>query len=53
MEAYLKIFMRQILEHKENLNEYVNKLYEDESQKENLNVFLIIFMEITEHMKFS
>ena len=38
MEAYLKIFMRQILEHKENLNEYVNKLYEDESQKENLNV---------------
>lgn len=38
MEAYLKLFMRQIIEHKENLTEYVNKLNEDESQRDNLNV---------------
>ena len=37
MESYLKIFMRDLLEHKDNLNEYVSELYEDESKEDDLN----------------
>lgn len=37
METYLKKFMRELLEHKDNLNEYVNQLYSDESREEDLN----------------
>lgn len=37
MESYLKRFMRELLEHKNDLNEYVNQLYTDESREDNLN----------------
>jgi hypothetical protein len=37
MESYLKRFMRELLEHKNDLNEYVNQLYTDESREDDLN----------------
>ena len=37
MEIYLKKFMRKLLEHKDNINEYVNELYADESREDDLN----------------
>lgn len=37
METYLKKFMRELLEHKDNLNEYVDQLYADESKEDDLN----------------
>lgn len=37
METYLKKFMRKLLEHKDNLNEYVDQLYSDESEENDLN----------------
>lgn len=37
MESYQKIFMRQLLEHKDNLSEYINELYNDESMENELN----------------
>lgn len=37
METYIKKFMRQLLKHKDSLNEYVDELYSDESRDEDLN----------------
>ena len=37
MEAYLKKFMRELLENKNTLNEYVDQLYSDESKEGDLN----------------
>lgn len=37
MEAYLKKFMRSLLEHKNNLSEYVNELYADDFREDDLN----------------
>lgn len=37
MESYLKRFMRELLEHKNDLNEYVDQLYADESREDDLN----------------
>ena len=37
MEYYLKKFMRRLMEQKDNLNEYVNELYADESREDDLN----------------
>ena len=37
MESYLKIFLRKLLEHKENLGEYVDSLYSDESKESDYN----------------
>ena len=37
MEVYLKNFMRELLEHRDNLNEYINQLYLDEYRGEELN----------------
>ena len=37
MESYQKIFMRKLLEHKDNLSEYINELYSDESRENDLN----------------
>ena len=37
MDSYLKRFMRELLEHKNDLNEYVDQLYTDESREDDLN----------------
>ena len=37
MESYLKKFMRELLEHKNNLNEYVDELYADDTREDDLN----------------
>lgn len=37
MESYLKRFMRELLEHKNDLNGYVNQLYADETRDADLN----------------
>ncbi len=40
METYLKKFMRELVAHKNDLNEYVNQLYADESREDDLNAML-------------
>ena len=37
MESYLKKFMRELLEHKNSLNEYVDELYADDTREDDLN----------------
>ena len=40
METYLKKFIRELHGHKDNLNEYIDQLYKDESRKNELNELL-------------
>ena len=37
METYVKKFTRKLLEHKDNLNEYVDQLYVNDSEDGDLN----------------
>lgn len=37
METYLKTFMRNLLEHKNDLNKYIDSLYSDKSNEDDLN----------------